>query len=358
MPLYKNPDFLSPPAGLQALFGGDSQASFFALPDWYDLMARCGLPSGSKIRVYTDERPGSAVALVLQVSAAADRRCLASLASYYSVEHGLIVARGADLQRGLVEILAEILAERPRWDGLALAELDPREPSYEALAQALRQAGFLVERTAGAATWYEVTRGVKFFDYLAARPSQLRHTWHRKQRSLAASGRLTTAFFSTVAGIEAAIADFQAVYAASWKPPEPFPEFIPGLIRLAAERGALRLGIYYVDEVPAAAQFWIVWRGRAVIYKLAHDRRFDTLSLGTLLTMEMIERVLEQDRPQEINFGRGDDPYKRQWLGQRRERWGIFAANPRTARGLRLGLEREAAKLYHRLRGEPVAPPP
>ena len=356
MPLYKNPDFRRLPPGLAAVFHSSCLASFFTLPQWYDLLARFAVPPGTEIRVYTDERPGSMLAVPLQVSTEEGPRSLASLANFYSVEHNLIAGADAKLGRGLAAILAEIQSERPRWDCLKFAELDPREASYDALVRTLRQAGLFVECTSGSATWYETTEDLNFSDYLAARPSQLRSTWRRKRRSVTAAGRLGAKFFFNLSGIDAAIEDYQTVYAASWKPPEAFPRFIPALIRLAGELDALRLGIFYIDGVPAAAQFWIVWQGRAVIYKLAHDRRFDRLSLGTLLTMEMVERVLMQDRPYEINLGRGDDPYKQLWLPQRRERWGITAANPRTIRGLRLGLEREAAKLYHQVRGEPIAP--
>jgi len=356
MPVYKNPDFRCLPLGLDAIFAEQSRSSFFALPLWYDLLTRFAVPDRSEIRLYTDERPGSTVALLLRVAEGAVGRSLTSLANYYSVEHALLSPPDADLERGLRAVLMEILAERPRWDYLQLAELDPRDHSYHAIVRMLRRNGFIVECVSGAGTWFEDTRGLGFSDYLAARPSQLRSTWRRKSTRLLAAGCLTKAFFSDAAEIDRAIAHYQAIYAASWKPPEAFPRFIPALIRLAAELGALRLGIYYIDGIPAAAQFWILWDGRAVIYKLAHARQFNGLSLGTILTMEMIERILHLDQPSEINLGRGDDPYKRLWLTKRRERRGITAANPRTLIGLRLGIEREAAKLYHRFRGKQVDP--
>ncbi len=354
MPLYKNPDFLRSPPGLAKIFAKHSQQSFFALPQWYDLMARFGTEAGTEIRVYTDERANSSSAVLLQKAVGQQPLSLVSLANFYSVEHAPLRAAGAALDDAMSVIVGEILADRPRWDCIRLIELDLPEEDYGALLRVLWRAGFLVELTCGAGTWFETTGGMGFKDYLAQRPSQLLSTWRRKRRSLNATRRLTASFFSEPAGIETAISDYQTVYAASWKTPEAFPPFMPALIRLAAGLSALRMGIYYIDGLPAAAQFWIVWRGRAVIYKLAHDSRLDKLSLGTLLTMEMVERVLEQDRPEEINFGRGDDFYKQLWLPQRRQRWGITAANPRTMRGLRLGLERQAARLYHRVRGGPV----
>lgn len=356
MPVYRNPDFRRLPSGLADTFDRGVQRSFFALPAWYDLMTRYGVPQGTEIRVYTDERLTSAAAVLVQTAAGETGRRLASLTNAHSLEHGILCAPEVDLGAGLAAILSEIIGERPQWDCLRLAELDPRDASYAALVGALRRAGLLIECFFNSGTWYEETVGLSFADYVAGRPSELRNTWRRKRRKLEQSNRLTTAFFGHDLGLDQAINDYETIYAASWKPAELFPAFVPALIRLAGELGALRLGIYYIDGIPAAAQLWILWDGRAVICKLAHDKRFDALSLGTLLTMEMFERVLAVDRPHEISLGRGDDPYKRLWLPKRRERWGITAANPRTLRGLRLGLKRQAATIYHRLRREPVAP--
>jgi Acetyltransferase (GNAT) domain len=356
MPVYRNPDFRRLPSGLAALFEAAARDSFFALPGWYDLMASHGTSPATETRLYSDERAGSQSALALQIVDGDGRRRLVSLTNAYSVEHGILAAPGADLATGIGAILGAIHDEFPAWDAIALEELDPHAPSYRAAIAAFRSAGFFVECVFNSGTWYEETAGMSFADYLGRRPSELRNTWRRKRRRLAAGDRLETAFYAETCGIEQAIADYAAIYAQSWKPPEMYPDFIPALIRLAAAQGALRLAVSTLDGVPAAAQFWIVWNGRAVIYKLAHDKRFDDLSLGTLLTMEMIEHVLAADRPYEITFGRGDDPYKKLWLPRRRERWGIAAANPRTRRGLGLGLKREAAKIYHRLRGERLAP--
>jgi len=356
MPLYANPDFRRLPNEPAALFARRTGDSFFSLPAWYDLMARYGVASGTETRLYTAESRGASIAFLLQAPDMNPERRLISLVNPYGVEHGIVCDPEADLDRGFAEIINEILTEQPRWDCLSLTEYDPHEPAYSALVRALRRAGLFIECVFNTGTWYEDTAGLDFSGYLAGRPGQLRNTYNRKRRGAAAKGRLRKTFLAESADIERAISDYETVYASSWKPPERFPSFIPELIRLAADVGALRMGIYYLDDVPAAAQFWIVWNGRAVIYKLAHDERFAALSLGTLLTMEMIERVLTFDRPVEINFGRGDDPYKKSWLSKRRERWGITAANPRTMRGIRLGLHREVAKVYHRLRGEPIIP--
>jgi hypothetical protein len=351
MPVYINPDFLRLPPGPRAVFEGDVQDSFFALPTWYDLMARHGVRAGTEIRLYTDEREDGGLAVLLQAGGPPSPRRLASLAGVYSVEHGLVRSPNADIAAGLVAILSEVIAERPRWESIRVAAFDARDPDYAALVRALRRAGMFVERVVDSGCWYEDTAGLDFRRFLAERPARLRNTFLRKRRKVEAGGRLTKAFCSDTVAIDARIADYQRVYAASWKPTEGFPGFIPALMRRAAALGALRLGIYYIGGVAAAAQFWIVWKGRAVIYKLAHDKEFDALSLGTLLTMEMFERVLAEDRPHEIDFGRGDDPYKQMWLPKRRERWGVTAANPRTLRGWRLGLHREAAKLYRLVRG-------
>jgi len=48
----------------------------------------------------------------------------------------------------------------------------------------------------------------------------------------------------------------------------------------------------------------------------------------------MLERLHEQDSVRDVDFGRGDDAYKRLWLSSVRDRIGLLAANPKSFKGI------------------------
>ncbi|MDE2165357.1 MAG: GNAT family N-acetyltransferase [Alphaproteobacteria bacterium] len=345
MAVHDDPDFSRLPAPLAELFARAAERSFFSLPLWYHVLARYGTESGSRIRLYVD---GAARAALVCRTATKPHRLL-SLSNYYSTEHGPIYATGGPpLGQALGEIAREIADAQ--FDAVQLAGLDPSDESFARLIDAFAASGLRPRRYFDSGTWYEPTAGMDFDRYVATRPGAMRNTWRRKNKALAAAHHVDYAFHDDDARLAEGVGDYERIYAESWKSAEPFPEFMPQLIRAAATAGALRLGILKIDGIPAAAQCWLAWRGRATIYKLAHARRFNALSVGTILTMRMMERVLERDRPREIDFGRGDDAYKKSFLSQRRERWGLLIANPRTVAGRVLAWREAAAQVIRRLR--------
>lgn len=344
MAVHDDPDFNRLSAPLAGLFAGAAERSFFSLPLWYHVLARYGTGTGSRVRLYSDG--GTRAALVCRVSA--DHHRLLSLSNYYSTEHGPIYAAGGTApSQALAEIAREIADAR--YDAVQLAGLDPRDESFGALANAFAAAGLRPQRYFDSGTWYEETAGVDFERYVAARPGAMRNTWRRKSKALAAAHRVECVFHDDESTLAEGVREYERVYAESWKQAEPFVDFMPHLIRAAATVGALRLGILKVDGTPAAAQCWLAWRDRVTIYKLAHASRFDDLSVGTILTMRMMERVLECDKPREIDFGRGDDAYKKSFLSQRRERWGLLIANPHTLAGRLLAWRETAAGMVKRV---------
>jgi hypothetical protein len=190
----------------------------------------------------------------------------------------------------------------------------------------LGQAGLRVQTYAHFGNWHEPMRERSWAAYLADRPGTIRETIRRKLKRCEREGHFQ--LFTASHDLERGISAFEAVYHKSWKKPEPFPNFNPAFMREAAARGTLRLGVLWLHDRPAAAQFWVVAAGRATILKLAHDEGLKPLSPGTVLMAMMLRGLLDQERVTELDFGRGDDAYKALWATQRRQRIGLLLINP------------------------------
>ena len=52
------------------------------------------------------------------------------------------------------------------------------------------------------------------------------------------------------------------------------------------------------------------------------------LSPGTMLGMAMFRRALDEDRVRAIDYGTGDDAYKRDWMAERRPLWRLAGLQP------------------------------
>lgn len=212
---------------------------------------------------------------------------------------------------------------------LRLDGMDPSDPGSAAFLGGLREAGLAVLQYEGFANWYEPVS--EFENYWSARPSRLRTTVRRK---LAAATKAGLEFSVFRDNFDGPLAIYGEIYRSSWKKPEPHQSFVPELVNNLGRAGLLRMGVMSIAGRAIAAQIWLVSGGRGTIFKLAHREDAAEHSPGTLLTFWMARTLMGDDRLQEIDFGRGDDPYKQDWLSQRRTRTGIVAADWRRSAGL------------------------
>ncbi len=311
------------------LLGSEEPRSFDLGADWFDLLATCALTGAETPRFYVSTRDNAArCVLPLLVRG----KQVTGLTTFYTSLFR--PAMGADTQEEEVAaVFRHVVAETHAWS-IRLDAMDPEHPSFTLLQNAMRQAGLTVYTYFSFGNWYLPVNNRSFDVYLAGLSSQTRNTLKRKERKFLASGVGKIEIFTNLDGLEPAIAAWVKVYTSSWKKPEPFPQFMPNLIRLCAKRGWLRMGVAFYNQSPIAAQIWIVNGGRAAIYKLAYDEGYTQHSAGTILTAHLIRHVLDVDKVDEVDYLIGDDEYKKDWVSNRRERWGIVGYNPRTLRGL------------------------
>jgi CelD/BcsL family acetyltransferase involved in cellulose biosynthesis len=220
-------------------------------------------------------------------------------------------------------------AQRYVAGSLQLDALDPADPGAAAYLKGVASSGLVAAQYRHFVNYYEPI--TTFEEYWNARPSRLKATVRRK---LTQARALKVDFRCYRRGLDEAVAIYEEIYRASWKVPEPHPRFIAKMVDKLARQGFVRLGIMMLERRPVAAQIWLVCRRKATIFKLAHREDAANHSPGTLLTHWMMETLVREDNLDEIDFGRGGDAYKHDWLDRERLRIGLVAGNWKSAAGL------------------------
>jgi CelD/BcsL family acetyltransferase involved in cellulose biosynthesis len=333
-------DLAALPARYEPLFSSAGNTSFFLTLPWYrNFVESSVLGPEERLRVYAVDAAdggaaGRAVLPMRTGAGALGAKTLGGLSNYYTSLFGPSVDPDEPELQRVLDVLASAMArDEVRWDTIDLRPLAVDAPVFPALMGALRKAGLAVQSYFCFGNWYLRVGGRSYAEYFEALPSQLKNTVTRKRKQLEKlKSRIVVC--RGEAGLEEALRAYEQIYAVSWKIPEPYPHFISGLCRTCAALGWLRLGVVYVDEQPVAAQIWIVHAGIAAIYKLAYDERFAKLSAGSVLTAHLMQHAIDIDKVHEVDYLTGDDAYKRDWMSDRRERWGMIAFNLRTPRGL------------------------
>lgn len=311
----------------------EAQAPFDRLTWWQELARHCGLEP-----LLAVAREGEAVA-VLPLQTGGGH--YAALANWYSFRFRPVVSVGADASALLTAIAADIGKRAHR---ITLAGLPDEDGSATLVEQAFRHAGWITFREECDTNHVLHVGGRSYDEYIATRPGQLRTTLKRK------SGKVRT---QVLTHFDSALwDDYEAIYRESWKPSEGSPEFLRAFAEAEGEAGRLRFAIAHdADGQAVAAQMWTVEGGTAFIHKLAHLESAKPMSPGSVLSAALFRHVIDVDEVALVDFGTGDNPYKRDWMEEVRPRYRLDMLRPLAPQNwlvfAKTGLRRLAGKRKH-----------
>jgi hypothetical protein len=312
----------------------DRQPVLFDRLSWYRLLQRHCPPPGRLLVARAQDSAGNRSWLFLAVQG---RRAIA-YANWYTLAFNGVFDIGDDEGSWhLDNAIAAALRKR----GITTVDLYPMlvpDPYRVVFAPN----GWWSFARTESANWIADVAGLTFADYWAKRPAKLRNTAERKARGTELEVHILSHFDA------AAWSEYEAVYAASWKPEEGSTAFLRALAEQEGAAATLRLGIARKDGRAVAAQFWLVENGRATIHKLAYSEEAKSLSPGTLLSMAMFRHAIDVDLVGLIDFGLGDDPYKADWM-DRKQPVGRMLAYHKTSLS---GTGAAARELVRRLRSD------
>jgi len=324
--VYRHLDDL--PTDVIQLFENPEQVNFQLGLPWLINLVKTVYKGHEGIRLYVLRRLGRPmVVLPILATKMATGWQVQGLSNYYTSFYEPIIETEIDIS----PLIQAVLKAHAPVVSMRFSPMNPASATYKKLKNALLANRLHPFTFFCFGNWYLDVSG-DWDAYFKSRSGTLRNTIKRMTKKFEADGG-TMDLHRDAHNLHEALEDYQKVYTTSWKEAEPYPEFIPGLIQIYADQGALRLGIARLNGQAIAAQLWVMVNKKSFIFKVAYDENFKSYAPGTLVTAMLMKHVLAHDNVTEVDFLTGDDLYKKNWMSHRRERWGIIAYNPKTLGG-------------------------
>jgi CelD/BcsL family acetyltransferase involved in cellulose biosynthesis len=176
--------------------------------------------------------------------------------------------------------------------------------------------------------WYSDRMGSSCESYFRKKSKKVRAGIRNDYNRAKRQGELEFRMITGGSPLEEQIEIYIEVYKKSWKVLEGVGfGFLEDWMRIAAQRGWLRLGVVALDKVPVGTGFAIVHNGCAFFEKTAYDRKYQAMGPGTIWFAEMMRYLIDIDGVTTVDFLRGDEDYKKRWAEKRRERKGLVIFN-------------------------------
>ena len=298
-----------------------AQTSLFDRLEWFQRTLAFAPPNGHPLIVRARADGSDCWLFLMQQGSKA-----VSLASWYALAFRPVFT-GAPTQATKFALLVAIARRLAKRIGSIELSTMPADDAT-LLCRAFDRARWVTRSVPSTVNWTVSTDGLTFEDYLAQRPGELRSTIKRKAAKHEIQTNVVTAFDGR------AWSDYETIYTASWKPEEGSPRFLRDMALCEGAAGTLRLGIARIGGQAVAAQLWTVENGHAMIHKLAHLESATAQSPGSVLTAAMFAHVIDQDGVSLVDFGTGDDRYKRDWMDNCAPFHKVQLFNPRRPSGL------------------------
>jgi Acetyltransferase (GNAT) domain len=298
-----------------------AQQSLFDRIEWFRRTDQMASPGGLPL-IIRARAEGSDCWLFLSES----RGRAKALASYYTLMFRPIFTGDPSETTKFALLLATARRLTKRVATITLSPMTAADALL--VSRAFDRARWVASSYESSANWTVSTDDLSFEDYWAGRPGELRSTVRRKETKYGIETRVYTTFDGK------AWADYEAIYAASWKTQEGAPDFLRDMALTESAAGALRMGLATINGEAVAAQLWTIENGHAIIHKLAYLESAKEQSPGSVLTAAMFEHVIERDCATLIDFGTGDDRYKSDWMDSRAPLYTVQLFNPRRPSGL------------------------